>query len=399
MGFDLKTVWFIGSLNEIFFGMMLLVVCLQYSAYLRRALQLWSLSTLSLGSYYLIAISHEGAGDFVFQVVGFFLVTLALALKLRAVVNLKRLPGSLLVVYLAPVLVLVTNFCFTFVYRNISIKQIVFNCVNCLVLFLLAFICVRSEDHLRHTSDKLAAAGYLFMGVSVGVVAFLFLQKGSFPAEYDMGASRSIWNLLTAVVAGAFLSPLFLLQVSERLNRKFAVLALRDPMTDLYNRRAFQEMVFREIAVSARSHSNFALFMLDIDHFKRINDEFGHAVGDQAIIMAASTLRACLREEDFLCRWGGDEFCALLPRADASQAQVIVERVCAAIRAMPLSVNDVSIELRVSVGIVAADSGMRDIAEIIRLADAAMYRAKAAGRNGYQFAGVSVSRNPGESGP
>jgi diguanylate cyclase (GGDEF)-like protein len=393
MGFDLKTVWIIGSLNEIFFGILLLVVCLQYPAYLRRALQLWSLSTLSLGSYYLIALSRESAGDFPFQVVGFSLVTLALALKVRAVVTLKKLSGQFLLVYIAPVLVLVSNFCFTFVYRNISIKLIIFNLVNCCLLFLLAHICLRGEDLLRHTADKLAAAGYLFMAVSVGIVAFLFLNMGSFPADYDMGAARSLWNVLTAVVAGAILSPLFLLQVSERLNRKFAALALRDPMTNLYNRRAFEEMAFREMAVSARSHSNFALFMLDIDHFKRINDEFGHAIGDQALIKVASTLRASLREEDFLCRWGGDEFCAFLPRADAYQAQIVVERVCAAIRAMPLTLDSICIELEVSVGIVPAESGMRDMAQMIQQADAAMYRAKAAGRNGYKFAGKGLTLN------
>jgi len=174
--------------------------------------------------------------------------------------------------------------------------------------------------------------------------------------------------------------------LSERLNRQLMVQAMRDELTGLYNRRAFEEIAYRELSGATRTGEAFAVLMFDVDNFKQVNDKFGHHAGDLLLKLVAKTLRECLRDEDYLCRWGGDEFYALLPRASATQAEQVVKRIDAAIAAIELLYEGNKIHVGISTGIVSNSGGNADFDAILRKADMAMYRAKQAGRHGYAFA-------------
>ena len=166
-------------------------------------------------------------------------------------------------------------------------------------------------------------------------------------------------------------------ELSDRLEQ----LATTDFLTGLSNRRLFDEIVEREWGRMKRYHSHFALLILDLDHFKWVNDRFGHQVGDEVLKKVAEVLSAGVRAEDVVARYGGEEFAVIALGADAHHARDLGERLrqSVAAAAMPATVPPVSI----SIGL-ATTSGSRPperISDLIARADKALYRAKAGGRN------------------
>lgn len=165
---------------------------------------------------------------------------------------------------------------------------------------------------------------------------------------------------------------------------KMEALALRDGLTGLLNRRALQDRVHADLARSRRLQAPFALAMIDVDHFKAVNDTHGHLVGDRVLEHVARQLAAALRVSDDVGRWGGEEFLALLPEADADEALSAAERLRAQVQHSPFPGADGPIAVTVSVGVVAVPaSALHDarIDDLVRRADAALYRAKDLGRN------------------
>jgi diguanylate cyclase (GGDEF)-like protein len=175
---------------------------------------------------------------------------------------------------------------------------------------------------------------------------------------------------------------------TAQLANKLEHLASTDPLTRIYNRRAFLEWCDREVAKSARTQAPFSLLILDLDHFKRINDLFGHHSGDATLIAVVETMQNAVRGIDILGRWGGEEFVILLPGANAEAAMIVANRVCKAVQAMRLPVFEQKVPsedppeaLTVSLGLSTWRGPDDTIKDIARRADSALYQAKAAGRN------------------
>ncbi|MDH4192070.1 MAG: sensor domain-containing diguanylate cyclase [Betaproteobacteria bacterium] len=157
--------------------------------------------------------------------------------------------------------------------------------------------------------------------------------------------------------------------------------AMRDPLTSLYNRRQLEESLQREILRSAGSDAPIGVMVVDVDHFKRVNDTLGHESGDRALQVLAGELVACVREEDIVCRLGGEEFAVILPGADAETLTERAEAMRRRIERTALRVGQHELRLTVSIGLaVYPGEGESDVA-LLRAADAALYRAKAEGRN------------------
>jgi diguanylate cyclase (GGDEF)-like protein/PAS domain S-box-containing protein len=168
----------------------------------------------------------------------------------------------------------------------------------------------------------------------------------------------------------------------QELNRKLEELAMVDPLTRVFNRRAFAQRLEAEISHSARTGMPLSLLLVDVDHFKRFNDEFGHPAGDKALKRVADGLVDAGRVNDVVARYGGEEFAVILPNTDASGSRIVAERMRSAITA----IAGVPRPLRASLGGVSvhpARGGGRPVtaASLIRLADEALYAAKANGRN------------------
>ena len=172
----------------------------------------------------------------------------------------------------------------------------------------------------------------------------------------------------------------FLLLCKEKDDAKLAQLATIDSLTGLVNRRAFFEQTERARLVALRQKQSVAMMMLDIDYFKRLNDRYGHAAGDEALRAFARIAQATLREQDILGRLGGEEFALLLPATDVVGAMQAAERLRAAVESAPLGIDGQVVVLTVSIGVVMVDAAEQINAALAR-ADHALYTAKSAGRN------------------
>ncbi len=157
--------------------------------------------------------------------------------------------------------------------------------------------------------------------------------------------------------------------------------ARTDELTGLNNLRAFKEQAETMLAYTRRHGLPLCALMLDIDHFKQINDSHGHAVGDRVLQAVATQLKTTLREADLCGRLGGEEFGVLLAGADLNEARQIAEKLRMAIQAIALPVNDTTLHVTISVGVAEAATACPDTTILLAQADAAMYRAKSNGRN------------------
>lgn len=164
--------------------------------------------------------------------------------------------------------------------------------------------------------------------------------------------------------------------------RKFERHATTDALTGLGNRHSMEESFPREIARCTKDESPLALIMIDVDNFKDFNDKFGHIAGDRALTAVARILQTQFRPRDVLIRYGGDEFCVLLPGVSEDQALAIADRVRQAVSGTTADGSDslIQIPVRISMGVAALD-GSGSLEMLVRAADAALYRAKRAGRD------------------
>lgn len=221
-------------------------------------------------------------------------------------------------------------------------------------------------------------------------------------------AQRNVWLVAAVSSVAGLIGILFLNRrlrssqcVLEETNRQLYSSSNRDSLTGLFNRR-YVESYAAQLTRSGTDGNSPAgcglVLLMDIDHFKQLNDTYGHAVGDLVLQATAGRLSALFRNDDIVVRWGGEEFLALLPTTQASEAVGIASRVLAAVSAKPVVVDAVPMQVTISVGICRLRLGLKDREmnweEVVHMADQALYMAKQNGRNmayGVTLAGNATS--------
>ncbi|MGH8029740.1 MAG: GGDEF domain-containing protein, partial [Arenimonas sp.] len=181
----------------------------------------------------------------------------------------------------------------------------------------------------------------------------------------------------------------FLLMCTERSQAELERAAHMDYLTGICNRRAIEDLARRAIAAARRHGMPMAIMILDIDHFKRINDQFGHECGDLALVEAVRRLRESVRAEDLVGRLGGEEFVAVMPNTDGVAALAAAERVRAAFAesAMSIAGHELAVTITAGVAVLSAEDTL--FSHLLRRADRAMYAGKNAGRNQVMLDGGS----------
>jgi len=219
------------------------------------------------------------------------------------------------------------------------------------------------------------------------------------PWPREEGVAGSVWltvlsfEALLLTISIAFV---LLAMAKERIGLHHKTAAMIDPLTGLANRRSF----FEEAALAGREGSALkpvTVLAMDLDHFKSINDRFGHALGDRVLGMFADVLRQCVRTSDLTGRLGGEEFVALLYDISPQRAVAVAERIRAAFAEVALDIDDHPVSATVSIGVVHSRGGTVDLAELVEQADAALYLAKEAGRNRVEVAALEAFVMPRES--
>jgi diguanylate cyclase (GGDEF)-like protein len=168
---------------------------------------------------------------------------------------------------------------------------------------------------------------------------------------------------------------------SEQRVQDLQTLAAVDPLTGIYNRRQFETIARAEFARSQRYLRPLAFLVLDVDLFKRVNDEFGHAIGDWVLKMVATTISSAKRDPDVVARLGGEEFVMMLPETTADAAWGVAERIRELVHSNSLKIGKDQLALTISIGVAEAGESSSGLEAVLREADGALYEAKQRGRN------------------
>lgn len=193
-----------------------------------------------------------------------------------------------------------------------------------------------------------------------------------------------IFNLTVVFGMFAYLALFYVITVT-RAHKRLALMATTDSLTGLFNRRHMIALTEKELARHHRRPSNLTLMLMDVDHFKQINDSHGHDAGDRVLSTVSQLLTDSMREQDFIGRWGGEEFLAVLPETDLAQAQASAERIRQSIEAMAIACDGQHIRVTISIGITQYRAEEL-LSNAIARADHALYSGKSAGRNRVEVA-------------
>ncbi len=198
--------------------------------------------------------------------------------------------------------------------------------------------------------------------------------------ETCVGILVAVTCALSYLLLLVALPPVILLQRSL-MHQQLAAAARTDPKTGLLNATAWQREADAEVAQAVRSSTPLALLLVDVDHFKRVNDSHGHLIGDEVLRALAAVLRQQVRESDVVGRFGGEEFTVLLPRTDGAGACGIAERLRTSAGRLSVAAGDARISVTVSIGVAVLGQHGSDLFELLAAADVALYRAKDLGRD------------------
>jgi diguanylate cyclase (GGDEF)-like protein len=165
------------------------------------------------------------------------------------------------------------------------------------------------------------------------------------------------------------------------LQSKLREQAIRDPLTNLFNRRYLEETLDHEIARASREGYSIGIMMIDLDHFKKVNDTYGHEAGDNVLKAIATTLSVETRRGDFACRYGGEEFVIVMPNMDSHVAYERAEKLRNTLNSLYIPYGIYSLTITISMGIASYPANGLTRETILRAADKAMYAAKEAGRD------------------
>ena len=176
----------------------------------------------------------------------------------------------------------------------------------------------------------------------------------------------------------------------KRLQEKLEQQAYYDELTQIYNRRAFLQQCERDFMAAKETPSPFTILLMDIDHFKRVNDTYGHHVGDQLIVHVVKLCQTQLQEGHFFARYGGEEFVIALKGYKESEGEALANRLCKAMEMAPLITPEGNISVTLSIGVAEVKDWTEEtLHQLLQKADTALYTAKEEGRNRVEVFGAS----------
>jgi diguanylate cyclase (GGDEF)-like protein len=251
---------------------------------------------------------------------------------------------------------------------------------------LMALAAIALQIHPA-PSGRARGRGVMVATFGVGAVAFyvrgIAVMFAADPMQAFISPSPFQGALFVTAAAAAILATFaFLLLQKERADGEAMRLATMDPLTGAYNRRTFHEIAERELSRIRRADQPLSIIIVDLDHFRPINEKHGNRVGDQVLQKIANIVRGALRTEDMLVRYGGEEFLVMLPDVPGPGAVIVAGRIRKAVEAEPLLVDGHTIAMTVSVGVSARlDEGPESMEHLLARADGALALAKQRGRN------------------
>ena len=256
---------------------------------------------------------------------------------------------------------------------------------SAVVFSVIYFYCARltfsRDDGIVGTLFWIASSLYLLM-------ALLMIGRAIYTTQVDIAVFNSFatwpvnaYTFMLGAVSQFFISSLFVLMLSYKLNQKLESIATIDGLTGVLNRRGLEDAAIKMQDICKRINLSMAILLIDIDHFKKVNDKYGHLTGDDVLRHLSKEVASVLRSSDVLGRYGGEEFCVFLPNTTETDAVALAERIRAGVEASPfINAND-SIKTTISIGVADSVRAGYDFKGLVATADSAMYGAKNGGRN------------------
>lgn len=324
---------------------------------------------------FLLTIARSSLPNVVAVVVGHFLIFSAFVLFYRGILLFFRSPRTTRPLWIACAVALVMLVYFSAVEDRVAIRIVIVSLILFLVRGLIAIELFRQAGHrfLVHIFAFLMAA-YTLFGVTRSLVTLHHGPPYDFMQTTHFQTPSLVVNLIFICVLGLF----FLLMLSSELVAIVEAQSLYDHVSGALNRRGIDQRLALELVRAERNGYQLAVALLDIDHFKQINDTAGHAEGDAALKQVVEVISARLRSYDFFGRYGGDEFLLVFPQTSCEDALRIAERIEQAVRRLRVSRSGLPITL--SIGLTFAAPCETAVSMLAR-ADMALYNAKRAGRD------------------
>ena len=345
-----------------------------------RSLRLWGWSLLIFAAGIVLVALRGQVPDLVGIAIADTVLFAAAIPMLRSVRSFDAAPTADVPGWLIVALGFVLISFWTFVAPDQIARIVVFSAILALQYFRIARYLFSTMSKQWRLPQAFTAAVITLFSVSSAGRAVLTLAEGN-TRDYLLPSNLQSISLLGYIVLFVAATLGVMWMEIQRLETDLVRLATIDGLTGILNRRAFLDASEREISRCNRSGETFGFAMLDLDLFKRINDSYGHQVGDQVLCSFSDTLRSVVRPYDFLGRYGGEEFALLLPRSDKTAACAIVERCRQAVERRSIEHDGRPIRVTVSAGVAAFGEDGKDLETLITAADVALYQAKTSGRN------------------
>ncbi len=378
--FDIRSALLVGSLLTLLIGAVLMLVARAFPAAYRPAVRWWVAATLLQPAGFVLLTLRDVASPWLTIVLSNALIAGAFAAYSVALQRFFDHPPRWARLGLMMALAIGVSAWWGVLWPDLTTRLITISLVLAWMLGDSAYTVyrrVRRRGVLHHV------AGLAF-GLAAAIMAYragaLVVDPGQVTGVFQLTHVQLLTYALGSILP-VVATVGFLLLCTERSERELERAARVDYLTDCYNRRAIEELGTRAMAGARRHGTPLAVLVVDIDHFKRINDELGHAAGDEALVRAVERIRDELRAEDMLGRLGGEEFIVLMPSTDHTAAMAAAERIRASFADLPLPLGGQLRQVTLSIGAAVLAPADRVFSQLLRRADRAMYAAKHAGRN------------------
>lgn len=347
-----------------------------------RGVQHWALGGLCIGmglglSYFQQEIS---ASTWVL-VFGATLAIAGIGFQFNGIQAFKSGRCNIYIPWILAGLVFIQNIWFVILHPDVHARAV----ANSLVYALANIACARA---LFIRIEQPLRTAYWFTGASFAIVSATLLIRGIVvflapPNTYGLYSPTPInpASFFIGSMMQMCMSFGFVLMINYRLSADLQKLALSDSLTGALNRRSLEQEAARLSARCTRTGDSLAVMMIDVDHFKSINDRYGHPVGDEVLRRLAEVAQKTIRSDDYFARYGGEEFCILLPSTTEKDAWVLADRLRQNYEAQVMEFGDKVLRSTISIGVSDSIHAGLQFSSLVAAADQAMYRAKQAGRN------------------
>ena len=376
--FDLKTIIFMSMLLTFMLSMLLAITRTHHKEV--HGPGYWAVGNLVIGLGMVLVLIQLDAPKVIF-LPSMALIGAGLSLYINGIqAFIGRKPDHRIPIIVFGLLALIDAY-FMLIRHDILLAIVLSALIFSAIYFYSARLTFSRDEGVVGNLFWIVSSLYLLM-------ALLMLGRAVYAsqASAEVFESFATWPInaytfMLGAVSQFFISSLFVLMLSYKLNQSLESIATIDGLTSILNRRGLEDAALKMQDMCKRINLSMTVILIDIDHFKKVNDKYGHLTGDDVLRHIAKVVAGILRSSDVFGRYGGEEFCAFLPNTTESDAIGLAERIRAGVEASPLKLDRGPIKTTISIGVADSVRAGYDFKGLIAAADGALYSAKNGGRN------------------